>query len=485
MLVIGVALIAALIVRLGWKQPGWRDLVLVGVAGMGLRLVAVGVIAFIAMTADSNSTGVWLNDEASYWRATDALMPAPWDRALPEGLDHLGGNGYLGLTTVISLAVGSVDSLSFRIANAIIGTIVVLLCAGLGYAFFGRTAGLIAGLGAAVWPDLVLWSAMMVRDTLGSLAVIGVWWVLVAADRRRWVATACFVLLTIVLLATLRTYLAIAVGVGVLAWLAYPYVRRQRARRVLLAGLGLAALTSLVAVGQSRRLDEAVHELFYRQTVIRMETLGRLYRDQLPTDSIVHLPFRPGAAIALTDPQTGWLLTGLVQDSSEPGVVTVSLTDDTVQRVLISDVVLLQDARIPTLQLFSWVVPSALAVFAGLPTTTRAVNLVWVPAALAWDGLLVLGVLGLVRSRLLLRDWLFPLCVIGGTIAALIAIPGDPGNAERHRATQTVPLLLVLASGFLASRRFAIAMAGRPVNSLATMPANATTTVGSGRRSAR
>src|SRR3979409_1289708 len=65
MLVVGVGLIAALIVRFGWKQPIWRDLVLVGVAGMGLRLVAVGVIAFIAITADSNSTGVWLNDEAS------------------------------------------------------------------------------------------------------------------------------------------------------------------------------------------------------------------------------------------------------------------------------------------------------------------------------------------------------------------------------------------------------------------------------------
>jgi len=216
-----------------------------------------------------------------------------------------------------------------------------------------------------------------------------------------------------------------------------------------------------------------------------METLGRLYRDPLPTDSIVQLPFRPGAAIALTDPQTGWLQTGLVEDSYEPGFVTVGLTDDTSRSVPAAEVVLLQDARIPTQQLFTWLGPSALAVFAGLPTTSKAANLVWIPAALAWDGLLILGVVGLVRTRLPLRDWLFPLCVIGGTLAALIAIPGDPGNAERHRATQTVPLLLVLASGFLASRRFAVSMNGRPVNRASSMPARATTTVSSSRRSAR
>ena len=75
--------------------------------------------------------------------------------------------------------------------------------------------------------------------------------------------------------------------------------------------------------------------------------------------------------------------------------------------------------------------------------------------------------------------------VIGGTLAALIAIPGDPGNAERHRATQTVPLLIVLASGFVASRRSAISMAGRPVSNASSMPKRATTAVSSSRRSAR
>src|SRR5207302_3748595 len=120
-----------------------------------------------------------------------------------------------------------------------------------------------------------------------------------------------------------------------------------------------------------------------------------------------------------------------------------------------------------------------------LPTTSKAANPVWIPAALAWDGLLILGVVGLARSRLPLRDWLFPLCVMGGTLAALIAIPGDPGNAERHRATQTVPLLLVLASGILASRARAASIAGPPLSNATSMPTSATTAAASSTRSAR
>jgi hypothetical protein len=461
-------------------------LALLGGLALGVRLVAMTIISFISITADSNSTGVWLNDEASFFLATDALMPAPWNQALPQGLDHLGGSGYLGLTTAISLAVGGVDALAFRMADVTLGTIVVLLCAWLGQRFFGRTAGLVAGVGAALWPDLVLWSATMVRDTLCSLAVVGVWWALVSASRRRWLVTACFVFLALVLLATLRTYLAVAVGAGVAAWLVYPIMRRQQPRVVLMGSVGVIVLASLLTITQWSRIDAAEHELLYRQTTTRMETLGRLYRDLPEGQLVLNQPqFGPGTTIALTDPRTGWLITGLVEDSAEPGFVNVRLTDDTARRVPISEVVLLQDANIPPLPLFSWLVPSAQAIFAGLPATSKPPSLVWIAAALAWDGLLVLGVLGLLRSRLNLREWFFPLCVVGGTIVALMAIPGDPGNAERHRATQTLPLLLVFASGVVGSRAWAASMAGRPPRNATRMPISATTAVASSRRSAR
>src|SRR5205823_1405212 len=168
--------------------------------------------------------------------------------------------------------IGVVDAQAFRVVDATLGTIVVLLCVWLGQSFFGRDAGLLAGLAAALWPDLVFWSATMLRDTLGSFVVVAIWWALRTARRERWVTTACFVVLGLLILATLRTYLAVAVGAGVGAWLVFPFVRLQRRRVLAIVASGVALLSVLVGTTQARRIDEAEHELLYRQTVTRMET---------------------------------------------------------------------------------------------------------------------------------------------------------------------------------------------------------------------
>jgi hypothetical protein len=79
----------------------------------------------------------------------------------------------------------------------------------------------------------------------------------------------------------------------------------------------------------------------------------------------------------------------------------------------------------------------------------------WTIEALAWDLLFLLAVAGGLRAGVPLRDWIYPACIVLGTATALIAVPGAPGNDDRHRASQTIPLLLVFASGWLASRRAA------------------------------
>jgi hypothetical protein len=479
-LVIGVALVAALVVRHGRSTSERRILATVAGVALGVRLLAIGIIYVIATRV--HVEGTWLNDEASYFLATEALMPWPWDNALPRGLDHLSGNGYLGLTSAISLLIGRVDTTALRLVNASIGTVVALLCALTATTLFGRKAGLVAGLGAALWPDLILWSATFVRDTLASLIVIGVWWALTAGRKQPALANF-FAFLALVLAATLREYLAVAVGLGLLARLVYPLASRQPARTLAAATVGILALGVAAVVLDAQRVEAATHDLFYRQTVTRMETLGRLYRDPPPLDRPMQLPFRPGTPIAIPDPQTGWLLVGLVEDSSQPGVVSVSLTDDSERTVPITDLVPLQDAHIPPVQLLSWTLPSMASVFAGLPEPGDQLNVGWVAAALAWDVLLVVAILGVRRTWLPAREWIFPLCVTVVTLAALSAIPGAPGNAERHRATQTVPLLLVLASGVVASRARSSAPDGRAAISATNMPTRATAATPSVRRS--
>ena len=121
----------------------------------------------------------------SFWLATESLLPDPLDRALPRGLDHLGGNGYLGITTWLSIALGHPGSVAFRLTNAIFGTFVAVLAALLAERLIGKRAGLAAGLTVALWPTLILWSATMLRDTLCSFIIVVLWWTLVAEGRVR------------------------------------------------------------------------------------------------------------------------------------------------------------------------------------------------------------------------------------------------------------------------------------------------------------
>jgi hypothetical protein len=234
-----------------------------------------------------------------------------------------------------------------------------------------------------------------------------------------------------------------------------------------------------------RQIDEAAHSLVYRQTVTHMEAMGRLYRDPRTIDEKMLLPFRSGQAVAIADPsKAGWVLAGLIDQAAGPGMIIVDFTDGSNRIVPAADLVLLESAVIPPAQLFEWVVPSALAVFVGLPDSGEA-KLAWVADAVLWDVLLVLSLLGGVRARIPVREWLFPACVVLATVGALIAIPGSPGNAERHRATQTVPLLLVFASGLLSAvPRRGWASAGRPVTRASSMPPSESAAAASSIRSA-
>ncbi|MBV9579945.1 MAG: hypothetical protein JO057_15250, partial [Chloroflexi bacterium] len=163
-MLIALPLAVAIVAAVAWRHtegPGGPRLVLVLAAlALAVRLLATVVVSVIAQRV--HITAVWLNDEASFFLATQSLLPNPLDKALPQGLEHLGGDGYLGLITVLSILGGGIaDANTFRVINSAFGAIVVVVSVLMARRLFGGRAALITGLVLAVWPTLVLWSATM------------------------------------------------------------------------------------------------------------------------------------------------------------------------------------------------------------------------------------------------------------------------------------------------------------------------------------
>src|SRR5262249_29411457 len=154
----------------------------------------------------------------------------------------------------------------------------------------------------------------------------------------------------------------------------------------------------------------------------------------------------------ILDPASGWISPGLVERPLGPGLVEVVFMDGSEQPLRIADLTLLQSAPLSPVQLVASIGPGVVSFVTGTSASGDPGGLGWAAAALAWDVLLVVAVLGGVRARVPRRDWVFPACIVLGTTAALIAVPVAPGNDDRHRASQAVPLLLVFATGWLAAR---------------------------------
>jgi hypothetical protein len=298
-------------------------------------------------------------------------------------------------------------------------------------------------------------------------------WTMVSEERIGRSRVLAVAVLAVALLAGLRPYLGGAAAVGVVGWAVYPWLARQ-SRRTLVAG-GLVALLVVggIAWRQARFIDQAAHELVYRQMTTRIETLGKLYHEVDPNALPPEPPYGPGAPVARVLP-SGWLQTGLVQKTLGPGLVLVAYTDDTVQAEHTAELVLLQSAPLAPLQIAASLLPGFVNFATGSGGGFDSGGLVWIVAALAWDVLFVLAIVGGWRARIPVRDWLFPTCVVLGTVAALVSVSGAPGNDERHRASQAVPLLLVFATGLLTTRA-AAERRPRAVTTATSKPTTATT----------
>lgn len=129
-----------------------------------------------------------------------------------------------------------------RVLQAILGGVLALAVAGTGVLCFGRTTGLLAGLGVALYPPLLYLAAVLYADHLGAvLLACSVWSLVWWRSRRDHVPLVVAGLLLGATALTRPGYLVL-LPVAVL-YVAVEARRQQRVRQaVLLAGLAAATI---------------------------------------------------------------------------------------------------------------------------------------------------------------------------------------------------------------------------------------------------
>ena len=340
---LGTAIVAIAALREPAPAPGRRGALLAMGIGWGARL-SIALLALAVVPLIQHNT-VWLNDEEAFHRATVGLLPNPWDQEIPLGLQHLAGSAYMGLTTALYVAVGP-DPNALRLVNVTLGALVMVACVRIAARRFGSRPAVAAGILVGLWPPIVFFSNLIIRDTLVSFSVVAGWWAAVEWSEGRRARAAGVAFLSLVLAAELRQYVAVLIGAGIAASIAYPVVRRMS--RPAAAGLVLAVCVAaaLTLVARPGLADGVIRQIVYRQMATRMEMLGRLYNlddHQDPWSG----PNGPGTAVVLRETNGADVLLGVIQRRPDLSTAVVAFADDSLRTVPIDDLLTFQHATIP------------------------------------------------------------------------------------------------------------------------------------------
>jgi hypothetical protein len=359
---------------------------------------------------------------------------------------------------------------------------------------FGAAPAAIAGWSVALWPSLVLWSALNLKDALAlALIVVFLWAVTRMRDEpvlRSLLAPA----LVLVLMQSLRGY--IFTGLAILLPLAGAIVTGLPPRshaRVLVAAIavgGGALALDQTGIGLGPRLLE--HSEMYRTGMaigartaiapsppvqVRTGTtfaVAELTDGSVPARSpqVVHVP-----------PQTR-IVVGTPPATPRPGVVYVQPQDIVVvgppettpapvqERVPFSAQQLdLVPERTPTaeelaLRTIAYLpVGIVYSLFAPWPWLGgRTLDLLTVPEMLVWYLALAAAAVTLWRSRGDLRGVAIPALFAAGTLLVFALVEGNWGTLYRHRS-MVIPIVLALAAPTLldaVARRAFATIRGRP-----------------------
>lgn len=387
-----------------------------------------------------------------------------------------------------------------ELLNAAMGGLLVTFVFEIARRLFNPRAGLVAAILVAVYPSLVLWSALNLKDSLALLLIVIVLWLIVCFQARRtwWLVPLCF--LPLVLMETLRNYIFVGLAIVIPTSVLLSPTNDPRNRLVTsglaiglaaialvdqFAGIGARLPSGLLALEAERSAmgvgantsfaDPPVFEVHSGTTYVITTPTSSSSPSQpspipspriivvaggteliLMTDSspdpaaranavVVH----PGDIVFIEDP----IATLAPADQRKP--LALSPAVGTVELVSDSDGAFLRTLRH---------LPKTLAyvLFAPFPWSARRVlDLLFIPEMLLWYLALAGCALALVRYR---RSWrrLAPLVLFAaGILLVLVLAEGNVGTLFRHRA-MVIPVVLIIASP-----AFALALASptqRPVS---------------------
>ncbi len=386
-----------------------RQLLAVALCAATLHMaVAIGIQSF----APTFSGGFITGDDASYYRLASQsaryLQGAPLDPTYSPPL--WGGDAYLFgafvyLETGLFLVFGP-DARIPILLNSALAIVTSILIFDLTTRLFGSRAGLMAAAIVALFPSLILWSALNLKDSPTiTLAVLAIW----AVVRFQLHPRAVYFLLPFAAgeaLITLRSYVAATIAIAALASIALvtmPPLRRAVA--VALAGV----LTVVIVIQSLNAIGSGIGE----QLLLAFEHE------------------RAGMAVGA---RTGFVSTpSPTLNPPATAVVAVAPHPDEV-------------AQVPGRTLSYLPIGLSYALFAPFPLAARRLQeLAAAPEMVGWYLLVVAGFATLWRER---RRWLYlsPIVLaIGGLMVVLALAEGNVGTLFRHRA-MVVPFAAALAS---------------------------------------
>jgi 4-amino-4-deoxy-L-arabinose transferase-like glycosyltransferase len=403
--------------------------------------------------------GFITGDDASYYRlASHAARYIQGDPLQPSyappfwGGDAYLFGGFVYLETALFVIFGP-DVRIPLLLNSAMAVVVALLVYTSAVGLFGVRVALIAAGVVALYPSLIVWSSLNLKDSLTTaFATFAVWALVAFAKQPRilfmltpFVAAEALVILRGYVAATIAIAAALTIAVAPLTW----------GRRVMSAAVG-----SVIAVAIVFQSLAAIGVGEGNQLLTTFERVRAAMAVGANTAFVPALTPQPSPAAPATTVAPSAATVAPPGATVPASAATVAPSAATVDVTAAPTVI---DAESPPKMTLSYLpVGLAYAIFAPVPLSTRRIQELITAPEMVWWYLLCLGALvTLGRER---QNWqaLAPVVVTTGGILLVLALTeGNVGTLFRHRG-MVVPLVALLAAPALAqlNRRFMTRKAG-------------------------